>query len=233
MPDENDNNSGVEVKIDTTEAFQNLLAKYNNNGVNLAAQLHDENFQLRKKIRDLKTGIPVSGSLVLSQDEAKQFKAFQDLGIEPDKAKEAIERSNVLETENKKLAKRDSFRALAKFDYDSDLVEEQMEKFPDAVITIKKQKDKQDSTKEIEVPFVSLDGKESLFEDFGNDKFPKLMPVLKVSNAAPTYIPGNPPNPQISGNSTGLFDRIRKEAEEKKKNAPQVASLRDIAGRIF
>ncbi len=197
-------------KPNPAEAFQKLLEKNNNDGVKLAAQLHDENFQLRSKMRDLKNNQPKDGAVVLSAEDAAKYKAFQDLGIEASKIKEAIDKLPTLETENKKLQKRDALRDVAKFGYKLDVLEEQMGKFPDAVFTIKKQKDAKDITKEVEVPFVSLDGKESSFEEFANQNLASYLPALKVSTEAHTnYIPGNPPPPPVHSPTTQ--DAIRNE----------------------
>jgi hypothetical protein len=195
MADDNDN------KPNPAEAFQKLLEKNSNDGVKLASQLFDENFQLRTKNRELSTSQPKEGSVVLSADEAKLWKAYQDLGVAPDEIKTSLDKLPTLESENLKLSKRDKLRDVEVLGYDLELLEEQMAKFPNAEISVKKTKDAKDATKEIKTPFVTLDGKESSLDDFGKVNFPKILPVLKVNADQPPK-PGNSGDPKPHGRTT-------------------------------
>jgi hypothetical protein len=223
MAEDNDN------KPNPVEAFQNLLGKYNNDGVKLASQLFDENYQYRNQIRDLKATAPKDGSLVLSADEAKQWKAYQDLGVEPEKIKESLDKLPVLETENSKLTKRDKLREIETLGYDLEVLEDRMSAFPNAEITVKKSKDAKDATKEVKTPYVTLDGKESSLDDFAKSNFAKFLPVLKVSNEAQTPRSGSTPDPKPSGAGTSVFDRIRQKVADSAK--PEVRSLDEAFGR--
>lgn len=228
MADEN-----TEQEFNKEEFVAGIKAKYGGAADVAISVLGEEAKRNRQTIRELKAKLPVDGAVVLSQDEAKQFKAFQDLGIDSAKAKEAIDRIPALETENKKLVKRDSLRDVAKFGYNLDVLEEQMEKFPDAVFTTKKIKDAKDATKEIAVPYVTHDGKESSFEEFAEEKLASYLPALKVNSEAQTnYKPGIPQMPSVSGGHDSTFDRIRKDAEEKRKNQSAQTDWRALAGKI-
>ncbi len=233
MPDENQDN-----KPNPAEAFQNLLTKNNNDALKLASQLFDENFQLRRDKRELKNTQPKDGAIILSPeeknrlDEADAFLA--EVKLDFNQTKERLGKVSELETENQKLVKRDSYRNVEKLGYDLDVLEEQLAKFPEATLTTKKIKDEKDASKEREVPFVSLDGKESSLDDFGQEKFPKYLTALKQGEAQQQIQkPGNPPPPAVYGGGDSLFDRIRKNAEEKKKNSPQTVSLKEIAARVY
>jgi hypothetical protein len=195
MAEDNDN------KPNPVEAFQNLLGKYNNDGVKLASQLFDENYQYRNQIRDLKATAPKEGTVTLNADEAKLWKAYQDLGVEPEKIKESLERVPVLETENSKLTKRDKLREIETLGYDLEVLEDRMSAFPNAEITVKKSKDAKDATKEVKTPYVTLDGKESSLDDFAQANFAKFLPVLKV-NAEQPIRTGSTPDPKPSKATT-------------------------------
>lgn len=181
MADDNDN------KPNPAEAFQNLLAKNNNDGIKLASQLFDENFTYRTQIRELTGKQPADGATVLSAEEAKEYRQYQqfltDSKLDLKQIKASLEKMPTLEAENAKLVKRDSLREVAATGWDLELLEKELSAFPDAVTTVKKVKD---GDKEVLTPFITLDGKESSLDDFGKEKFPKLLPVLKVSEQAQT-----------------------------------------------
>lgn len=182
-------------KPNPTEAFQNLLKKNNDDALKLASQLFDENFQYREQIRTLKANQPKEGSRVLTADEDKKFQQFLALGLEADAIKEAVEKVPALESENQKLQKRDKLRSIERLGYDLDVLEERMASYPNAEFTVKKIKDAQDKSKELEVPFVTLDGKESSLDDFAKENFPKYLPVLKVVAEPQTIKQGNTYDP--------------------------------------
>ena len=211
------------------EAYQNLLKKHNDDANAVALKLFGENFDLRGTIRDLKKSQPTEGAVILTAEEARKWNAFNELGKEPKDIKASLDKLPNLETENQRLSKRDSLRDIAATGWDLELLEQQLEKYPTATVAVKKVKGEKDE--ETPTAFITVDGKESSLEEFGKENFPKLLPVLKVSEPAQTktgatYDP-NPANP-----SDSLFENIRKEAEEKKKNAPKVGSLREIAGTL-
>lgn len=209
-------------KPNPVEAFQHLLGKYNNDGVKLASQLFDENYQYRNQIRELKDKTPKDGALVLTADEAKQWNAFKDLGQEPKEIKKSLDKLPDLEKENATLAKRDKLREVETLGYDLEVLEDRMSAFPNAEITVKKIKDEKDATKEVKTPFVTLDGKESSLDDFAKENFAKFLPVLKVSTEAQPPTNGNTLDPKPSSDTkTGFFDRIR-EAVKTDTAAPKV-----------
>jgi hypothetical protein len=177
------------------EAYTNLLKKHNDDANAVALKLFGENFDYRNEIRELKTKLPKEGSVVLSADEVKVWNAYKDLGVEPEKIKESLDKLPTLESENVKLTKRDKLREVEMLGYDIEVLEDRMSAFPNAEITVKKTKDAKDATKEDKTPFVSLDGKESSLDDFAKENFPKFVPVLKV-NADQPALPGNTADPK-------------------------------------
>jgi CRISPR/Cas system-associated protein endoribonuclease Cas2 len=230
---ENDNDS----KPNPAEAFQNLLAKNNNDATALASRLFDENFQYRQQIRELKQSAPKEGSLVLSETDAKEFNKFKQLlsdsKIDFKQAREMVEKFADIEAENQRLAKRDKLRDVQRLGYDLEVLEDRLTKFPTAEITIKKIKDEKDSNKELEVPFVTLDGKESSLDDFGNEHFPKFMPALKVNaEAQPQPKPGNSPDPKPAATQGGWWANYEKKLEERREaKKAQAPSLDAAFGR--
>lgn len=209
MAEENQEN-----KPNPAEAFQSLLTKNNNDGVKLASQLFDENFQLRSANRELKKSQPKDGTAILSSEDKQKFDEFNqflaDRKLDLKQVGERLGKASELETENQKLVKRDSYRNVEKLGYDLDVLEEQLAKFPEATLTTKKIKDEKDAGKEREVPFVMLDGKESSLDDFGQERFPKYLPALKQGEAQTQSKPGNPPPPPI--HIASPQDAIRSEA---------------------
>lgn len=232
MPDENDN------KPNPAETFQRLLAQKNNDATALASQLFDENYQLRTKNRELSERLPKDGSVVLSSDEAKAFKAFQDLGVDPKDVKKALDRLPTLEKENRELAKMESLREVADLGIDgsklklSVLRDQLSSKFPDAIITFKEEKDKDGKT--VKSAFVKKSEKDSeqSFKEFADAELADYLPSLKVSQeATPQIITAATPDPKSSNTPTSIFDRIRNETKAKSESAKPVPGM-DIDSRF-
>lgn len=210
------------------EAFNNLLSKHNNDGVKLASQLFDENFQYRQQIRELKANAPKEGSVTLSPDDAKAWKAYQELGVEPKEIKKALDRLPNLEKENKELAGMESLRELADIGLDGSklklsVLKDLIAKYPDAVIRSETQKDK--DGKEAKVAFIKTGDKESPFAEFAAQNLSDYLPALKVNAVAQPLIPGNTHDPKPdAGGASSFFDRNRQrlEAEFKEKATPPV-----------
>lgn len=196
MADDPNNNPNPQ-QPNPAEAYQNLLKKHNDDANAVALKLFGENYELREKNRDLAGKVPGEGSLVLSADEAKTYNAFKQFLTESKLdlkgVKEAVAKVPTLEAEKTRLEKRDVLRDVAATGWDLEVLEEKLSAFPDATLAVKKEKDKQDATKEVNVPYITTDGKESSLEDFVKEKFPKYLPILKVE-AAKTPEPAKPGN---------------------------------------
>jgi hypothetical protein len=188
------------------ESYQRLLGKYNNDAGELALKLFGENFDLREEKRQLKDKLPKEGSVVLTADEAKLFKAYQDLGIEPKDLKKAIDRLPELEKSNKELASMETLRELADVGLDGSklklsVLKDQIARFPDAAISFRTEKDK--DGKESKAAFIktTADAAEVSFNDFAAQNLSDYLPALKVNAEQPqvTPQPGNSHDPKPAG----------------------------------
>jgi hypothetical protein len=213
---------------DPASAFQRLLDQNKNDGLAVASKLFDENFQLREKNRELKGKLPTDGAVVLSADDAKEWQAFKALDKKAEDVKKALDSSAELEKQNKELAGMESLRELSDIGLDGSklkisVLKDQMQRFPDAELTFKSEKDKDGNEAKVAYIKPDKDSKELAFTEFATDKFADYLPSLKVSTEANTVIkPGNGPDPKPQGNATSVFDRIREsmktESEKPKAN---------------
>lgn len=208
--------------------FQALLEKHQNDSIRLASTLFDENFQLRERNRELKSQIPADGSMVLSAEDAKKYKAIVDLGVEPKDIKAALEKLPVLEKENKELAGMETLREIADIGLDGSklklsVLKDQLQKYPDAVVSFKTEKDK--SGNEVKVAFIKTtnDAAEVPFTQFASESLADYLPALKVNAEAAPAIPGNAHDPKPNGNAGGsIFDRIRSAVKTETETKPKV-----------
>lgn len=201
-------------KPNPAEAFQKLLEKNNNDGVKLASQLFDENFHLRTKNRELGEKQPKEGGVILTADEAKKWTAYEALGVEPKELKKVVERLPALEKENKELAGMETLREVADLGLEGSklklsVLKDQMQKFPDAVISFKTEKDK--DGKDVRNAYIktTTDGTESPFTTFAAENLTDYLPALKVQAEQAPVIPGNTHDPKPQGGVTSVFDRMR------------------------
>ncbi len=99
-------------EFDATKAFEQLLAKNNNDSVALASRLWQENYDLREKNRQLATKVPGEDAVVITKDDAKALKAYRDLG-EPKDVKEELATGRASTTELTGIRKADAYKAVA------------------------------------------------------------------------------------------------------------------------
>jgi hypothetical protein len=206
---------------DPATAFQRLLEQNKQDALAVASKLFDENFEYRRKNRELKAKIPAEGSVVLSGDDAKAWDTFKSLNMKAEDVKAAIEKVGQLEKENKELAGMENLRELADIGLDGsklklNVLKDQLSlKFPDAVISFKTEKG--GDGKEAKVAYIkkSADAAETKFEDFAKAELTDYLPSLKVSSEATPPAPGNGPDPKPNNTSATVFDRIREEAKSK------------------
>lgn len=212
---------------DPAASFQRLLEKKNNDAMALASQLFDENFQLRTKNRELSDKQPKEGTVTLTADEAKLWKAYQDIGVEPKEIKKSLDKLPDLEKTNKELAGMETLREMADLGLDGSklklsVLKDQMQKFPDAVVRFATQKDKDGN--EAKVAFIkpTADGTESPFTEFAAQNLSDYLPALKVNaEQSQPLQPGNTHDPKPQGGAASVFDRIR-ESVKAKGDQPKV-----------
>lgn len=196
------------------EAFQKLLDRKNNDANAVALQLFGENFDLREKLRESKTKIPVDGSVVLTADEAKQWKAYVDLGVEPKDIKKALASLPELEKSNKELSGMETFRELADIGLEGSklklsVLKDQLAKYPDAVIRFDEQADKDGNKAKVAFIKPTADGTESPFTDFAAQNLSDYLPALKVTAEQTPPIPGTVSDPKPQGTIATVFDKAR------------------------
>lgn len=216
---------------DPTQAFNNLLQnKFNNDALKLASQLFDENFQYRSTIRQLQEKAPKDGTLVLSPDDAKEYKKIKDLltnnQLDAKTLKETLEKVPALEKSAKELGAMENLRELAdiglgdsklKLSVLKDLV---MNKYPDAEFRFVTEKDK--DGKDVRNAYIkpTKDGQESAFSEFADKNLSDYLPALKVTTEQMSTPPnGNTPDPPPAGTNNGFFDRIREQAKKDNETA--------------
>lgn len=228
----------TENKPNPAEAFQNLLQKHNNDGVKLASQLFDENFQYRQQLRELKQTQPKDGAIVLSAEEAKDYGKFKSLLTEQKldlkQVREIIEKHPELERQNRQLSNTETIYELSEIGLDGSrlnrkvLKEQVFEKFPDAQVAFKTEKDK--DGREQKVAYITHEGKESSFNEFAKEKLPDYISALKVEPTQTAPKPGASYDPKPAGNALGsLAERMRAKAEALGKQSPR--SLDEVFGR--
>lgn len=205
------------------ETLQKLLAQKNNDAMALASQLFDENFQLREKNREIKAKLPGDGTLTLSAEEAKEYNKIKtfltDSKLDLKSIKEMAEKVPTLEKQNKELAGMETMRDLAEVGLEGsklnlNVLKDQLQKFPDAQVTFKTEKDKDGNEAKVAYIRTAPDATEVSFTDFAKEKFADYLPALKVSAEAPPVKPGHGPDPSPNGGTATLFDRIRTQAKE-------------------
>jgi hypothetical protein len=220
------------------ETFQKLLDRKNNDAMALASQLFDENYTLRTTVRELTGKQPAEGAMVLSPDNVKKWKAYEELGIEPKEIKKSLERLPDLEKQNKQLSQTENLFKLSDLGIDGskldrDVLREQLfEKYPDAVLSFKTEADKDGNSKEVAYIKPTAEGTESSFNEFANQSLAKYLPSLKVSAEAAPVKPGTPQDPAPVGGPASFFDRFRTNLEaDRKATVVPAANIDERFGR--
>lgn len=218
------------------EGFQKLLDKHDKDAMRLASQLYDENFQLREKNRELKTHLPKDGDVVIPAAEAAEFTDFKKLDKKAADIAKELSKVSDLETQNRELSAMETLREVADIGIDGSklklsVLKDQIARYPEAVITIKTEKDKDGNS--VRNAFIKSknDSAEVAFSQFAGEELADYLPSLKVSaEASPTQQnPGNGKSPDPQGGPSSFFDRIRESA--KSEAAPKVRSIDEAFGR--
>lgn len=222
--DEPNNGGGDNNKPNPAEAFQNLLAKNNNDATKLAAQLHDENYHLREKMREMKKSQPKDGAVTLSDADAKEFADYQKLKIEKQidlkQITSALGEVETLKTQNKELSRAESERDAADAaGFKLSTFRKLMRDFPDAELEVKQTKAA--DGKESKTAFIRNGDKESPLTEFAETNFTDFLPALKQGDTVQQQPKtGNTPDPKVyAGN-------VEAEAEQKAKAAQESATYR-------
>lgn len=183
------------LQANPAEAYQKLLAKYDNNAGELALKLFGENYELREKNRELAKRVPTDGAKVLTADEAARFQAFTELGVEPQEIKASLAKIPELEKTAKELSQMENIReASALHGYKPGALKKLMADFPDATFEFKTEKDK--DGKEAKVAFIRNGDKESPLTEFAEANFDAdLLPALKAAAEPPQIKTGNSADP--------------------------------------
>lgn len=223
---------------DPAAAFQRLLEQNKNDGIAVASKLFDENFRYRTDIRELKAKLPKEGSVVLSDDDLKEWNAFKALNVKAADAKKAIDSVSTLEKQNKELSSMESLRELADLGLDgsklklSVLKDQLTSKFPDAEISFRTEKDKDGKDAKVAYFKKDKDSKEQSFHEFANAELTDYLPSLKVSTeATQQQYTGNTPDPSPRNTATSVFDRIRSEKQKENEEISKAPSLNERFGR--
>lgn len=101
------------------DSFQRALDRRNNDGVALAREMFDDNFQMRRKnkelsdkIAELSGKVPADGSLVLTGDDAAAYAAYKALG-KPEEVKQGLDARVQLQGQLDSMARDSAIREAA------------------------------------------------------------------------------------------------------------------------
>lgn len=210
------------------EAFvAGIKAKYNGAADVALSVLGQENFELRKEKRELKSKLPKEDSVILTADEAKIWKAYQDLGVSPkdlkpfielgktpDELKTAVEKVPELEKETKELKQSETYREVAAaYGYKPAVLKRLMADYPDAVFEFKTEKDDKEQEHTVALIRNAGDDKDQPFDKFAEEHFADFLPALKVEADQTKQQPKNPmridPPPANPGDPTPADERAR------------------------
>lgn len=226
MPDENN-------ETNQERTLTNMLEKHKGDALKLADALLTDNARYREKNRILSEKVPAGDAVIFSAEDAKRFKAFQDLGKEPDELMKAVQRLPELEKANKELSQMENLRAASlAHAFKLPALQEALNKFPDYELTIKQEKDKETNNMR-DVAYIRTGGSESSLDAFVDEHKLADVYALKAEPTQNNRQSGTTAGLPVAGAPSNLFDNIRKQAEEKKKAQPPVTSLRELAGRII
>ena len=223
---------------DPAAAFQRLLDQHKQDALSVASKLFDENFEYRRKNREMKEKLPAEGSVVLTGDDVKAWEVFKGLNMKPDEVKAAIEKVTKLESENRELAAMETLREIADIGLDGSklklsVLKDQIGRFPEASITIKEEKTADGKAVRNVYIKSANDAAEVPFADFAKDKLADYLPSLKVSDEAQTQqqnFTGSVKDPNPQGGPASFFDKLRSSLKEEAKTTPQ-RSVAEAFGR--
>lgn len=170
---------GATTKVDwpdeVVQGFKNLISKEGGEK-DAAMKLFEENYEHRKRIRELEGKL--EGSNSLSDEEYEQFKAYQELGEDPEKLKERLENAEESQQELSKLKREKSNRDVAEVQGWNPKVLDRLAD-EDAEFEIKTRKNDDDEDEKYAV-IKTEDGEKDLSE-YAKENWEDVLPALKAS----------------------------------------------------
>lgn len=101
------------------QSFQRALDRKSQDGVALAREMFDDNYQMRRKNKELsdeltalRGKVPAEGAVVLGADEAKDWQAYRELGAVAD-VKQGLEQRTQLQGQLEETARETTLRTVA------------------------------------------------------------------------------------------------------------------------
>lgn len=188
------------VPADPAAAFTRLLERNQNDGVGLARQLYQENYQYRQQLRDLQGQLPAAGTAVLTPEQAQAWNVYQQIGA-PDAVRTALTERQQLQAEIATLRQEGVLRDIASIQgYDLDVLRTVGGTLTYVI------KDETKDGKAVKVVYVtSEDGTEIPITQVAQQKWGKFLPALQPQ--ATTQRSGTPlPRgalPPVAGQGTG------------------------------
>ncbi len=185
------------------EAYQSLLAKHNNDANAVSLKLFGENYDLRAKNRELAQKLPKDGAFIGTPDDKRELDEYRQFLAESKldfkQIKETVGKVSELETKNRELSQMETLRAVADIGIEGrklkvSVLQKELREFPEAQFNFKNIKGA--DGKELKAAFITIDGKESSFTEFANEKLADYLPALLQGEAAQQTKPGNMHDPK-------------------------------------
>ncbi|HEU4327373.1 MAG TPA: hypothetical protein VFS21_29820 [Roseiflexaceae bacterium] len=174
---------------DPTQAFQNLLARNNNDGIRLAEQLYRENHDLREQRRTLQGQVPAQGAVVLTGDDATAWQGYRQLG-DLTAVQTAIQERATAQGELAKLQRSVTLRDVADLaGYDREVL---TTIGGELTYIIKDEQVEGKATKQV---YVKDGDQETAITKYAEQKWQKFMPSLKLAPATGGAPPRGTPAP--------------------------------------
>lgn len=175
------------------------------------------------------TAVP-TGYVAVSKKDSEVIAALKDRNLKPEEVLTNLTDAENLRKENANFKLNQSIAEFAKAENISNI---------DALTRLIKQdgvtpqiKEVDENGKKVKKGFLVSGGdagEETTYADYKTANWNAFASAL---DHAEQPKPGATRDPKPSGEKETLFERIRKEAETKRENAPKVMSLRDLAARI-
>lgn len=213
-----------------SQSFQRLLERNNNDATQLASRLFDENYQARRRIRqlesenrDLQGRVPGEGTVVLTGDEAQAWQAYRGLGT-PDEVKQGLDERTEYAERLQGMERETLLRQVAEQAGYKPSVLAQLERMAkaqgkDLAFELRDQ-DQEGQT--VQVPFVKDGDAESPLTDYATSEWADFLPALSAQGAPPTPPAGVRYPPQHPGGTPrpkpkSVADAFLEEQEAKAK----------------
>lgn len=228
-------------KISEAELME--LARYRNLGSpaeveKKVSNLEGDNRKQREEIRALKEAAPEEGQLMISEQDGKDLKSYQELG-KPADVKTQLETGSKATEDLQTRTLTDSAAAFAKAAGLADEAVGTLIAIPDlkgAVFEVRKKKN--DKGEEVNTPYLTLagDGQAPLSFEDAKEKVSSLNGLRMASPDEPGKPPGTnfvPGGGGGGGDKGGtVYDKIRADAEAAKKTAEKQSDFVPVPDRL-